>query len=151
MTLATIPSVNSLLQSLWDYFNNLPEIYEIAVVQENHPRSPGEILEEQGRIVMSILPMDLSEGRVVSESLLTPRIQFACWGTTNYMAQRLKELLRRAVEHMAEVNLNAAMIAAHQVVCNVHRAGGTGPIKSSATDLFVATLDVDFFLNSIGR
>jgi hypothetical protein len=149
MAIATIPSVNALLRALWAYLTNLPSIKDVAVVVEDHPEGTGRTLETKARIVMSVLPIERTEGRVVSESMMSPRIQFACWATTNFTAQDIKERLRKAVEHMVEVNADPKMTALKQRVSCVRRVGGVGPTKSTATNLYFATLNVEFYLNAL--
>jgi hypothetical protein len=149
MAIATIPSVNALLRALWAYLSGLSSINTVAALLEDHPEKPGQVLESKARIVMSILPVERTEGRVISESMLSPRIQFACWATTNFTAQDIKERLKRAVEHMGVVNADPKMTALKQRVSCVRRVGGVGPTKSTATNLYFATLNVEFYLNAL--
>jgi hypothetical protein len=149
MTLWTIPSVNALLRALWAYLTGLPSINSVAVLLEDHPEKPGQVLETKARIVMSVLPVERTEGRVVSEAMMSPRIQFACWATTNFTVQDIKERLRNAVESMTTVNADPKMTALKQRVSCVRRVGGVGPTKSTATNLYFATLNVEFYLNTL--
>lgn len=139
-----VPSVAALKSRLWSYLTGRSEIAAIATISPTHPTAAGDLTSSKGRIVITQL-YDTLEGSVVTQALLAPTLQFACWGTSEPFATQLLEKVVAALQQWTPANF----VMPGQKLETIRRSRRTGPLFDSKVSLFVTSVDATFKLSTL--